>query len=202
MGKRFHLHKYLCSRSQRTPHLLVLPLQSCKILLGCYAALFRLSRLHLEFTSRDPRGSVNAGMAFSAFAKALRAVERHLFERSGSTKRYCRHFRHQRPVLGRFSTGSNSSNTAADLQSNEEHPPGEAPPPGSTGEALGLKGEWTPQSRRTGVIAVKLGMTQVWNKDGFPMAVTVLQARAATSEIVKDFFFFLVSEYISNAGGR
>lgn len=35
--------------------------------------------------------------------------------------------------------------------------------------------EWTLESRRTGVIAVKLGMTQLWNKEGEPMAVTVLR---------------------------
>ncbi len=35
--------------------------------------------------------------------------------------------------------------------------------------------EWTPESRRTGVIAVKMGMTQLWSKEGFPVAVTVLR---------------------------
>lgn len=195
MGKRvlhaFYLHEYLCSKSQRMSHALMLPLQSCKILLG---SLLMFGRLHLGFTSRDPRGAVNAGMALSAFAKALRAtfaVEPRLFEGLGSTRRCFGHLLHQRPALSGFSAGRNSSNTAADLQSNEEHPrpSGETPPPpGSTAEGLGLEREWTPQSRRTGVIAVKLGMTQLWNKEGFPMAVTVLQARMATLEILsKDF---------------
>ncbi len=35
--------------------------------------------------------------------------------------------------------------------------------------------EWKLGSRRTGAIAVKLGMTQLWNKEGRPMAVTVLR---------------------------
>lgn len=46
----------------------------------------------------------------------------------------------------------------------------------------GLKGPvelkqipWGKWSRRTGVIAIKLGMTQMWDKEGFPMAATVLQ---------------------------
>jgi hypothetical protein len=37
------------------------------------------------------------------------------------------------------------------------------------------RAEWSPQSRRTGVIAVKLGMTQMWGDTGDPVPVTVLQ---------------------------
>ena len=37
--------------------------------------------------------------------------------------------------------------------------------------------KWNWWSRRTGLVAVKLGMTQMWNKEGFPVAVTVLQVR-------------------------
>jgi large subunit ribosomal protein L3 len=35
--------------------------------------------------------------------------------------------------------------------------------------------DWTPQSRRTGAIAIKVGMTQLWNDVGEPVPVTVLQ---------------------------
>lgn len=43
-------------------------------------------------------------------------------------------------------------------------------------EEEGVRGrEWSSQSRRSGAIAVKLGMTQLWNEKGMPMAVTVLQ---------------------------
>ena len=38
--------------------------------------------------------------------------------------------------------------------------------------------KWNWWSRRTGLVAVKLGMTQLWNKEGFPVAVTVLQVSA------------------------
>ena len=37
------------------------------------------------------------------------------------------------------------------------------------------RAQWTPESRRTGAIAVKLGMTQMWNDRGDPVPVTVLQ---------------------------
>ena len=37
--------------------------------------------------------------------------------------------------------------------------------------------KWNWWSRRTGLVAVKLGMTQMWSKEGFPMAVTVLQVK-------------------------
>jgi len=49
------------------------------------------------------------------------------------------------------------------------------PPRGGACEGKLLKREWKNTSRRTGVIAIKLGMTQLWNKEGFPVAVTVLQ---------------------------
>ena len=35
--------------------------------------------------------------------------------------------------------------------------------------------KWNRWSRRTGLVGIKLGMTQMWSKEGFPIAVTVLQ---------------------------
>ena len=36
--------------------------------------------------------------------------------------------------------------------------------------------QWTPSSRRVGAIALKLGMSHLWLKDGGRVAVTLLQA--------------------------
>lgn len=57
--------------------------------------------------------------------------------------------------------------------------------PGSAGEGVEGEGvirrEWSSQSRRSGAIAVKLGMTQVWSEEGLPTAVTVLQVRGGVA---------------------
>ena len=50
------------------------------------------------------------------------------------------------------------------------------PPSPSKVAALKQKG-WTKSAKRCGVIAIKLGMTQLWDKEGHPLAVTVLQVR-------------------------
>lgn len=48
----------------------------------------------------------------------------------------------------------------------------ESPPPA---EATFKRPKWNKVARRTGLIALKLGMTQLWNKNGESMAVTLLQ---------------------------
>ncbi len=45
-----------------------------------------------------------------------------------------------------------------------------------------LAEEWGRKSRRCGALAVKLGMTQLWTKDGTSAAVTVLQVRERKEE--------------------
>ena len=39
---------------------------------------------------------------------------------------------------------------------------------------------WSPKSRRTGAITIKLGMTQLWDGLGEPVPVTVLQVNTHT----------------------
>ena len=46
------------------------------------------------------------------------------------------------------------------------------------------RAQWTPESRRTGAIAVKLGMTQMWNDQGHPVPITVLQVAAYESVLM------------------
>ena len=49
--------------------------------------------------------------------------------------------------------------------------------PADTGYAERPRPAWSPDSRRTGAIAVKLGMTQLWDNLGEPVPVTVLQVK-------------------------
>lgn len=39
------------------------------------------------------------------------------------------------------------------------------------------RGEWTPKTRRTGIIARKIGIYPMWTKEGRPMLTTLLQVR-------------------------
>ena len=49
------------------------------------------------------------------------------------------------------------------------------------------KKEWTNLSRRTGILAIKLGMTQLWEKNGVSVATTVLQVVPSIIEIQSCF---------------
>ncbi|XP_071957825.1 large ribosomal subunit protein uL3m-like [Antedon mediterranea] len=42
-------------------------------------------------------------------------------------------------------------------------------------EAPWEKGKWVPKSKRTGLVGMKLGMMRLWNKEGEPLATTVVQ---------------------------
>ena len=71
------------------------------------------------------------------------------------------------------------SNAAVGLQQEPNSPQREIAAAASGENPLNL--EWKETSRRTGVIAIKLGMTQLWNKEGYPVAVTVLQVSLVPS---------------------
>lgn len=71
------------------------------------------------------------------------------------------------------------SNAAVELQQEPSSPQREIAAAASGENPLRL--EWKETSRRTGVIAIKLGMTQLWNKEGYPVAVTVLQVSLVPS---------------------
>lgn len=77
------------------------------------------------------------------------------------------------------SNGVFYSNAAVELQQETSSPQRETAAAISGENALNL--EWKETSRRTGVIAIKLGMTQLWNKEGYPVAVTVLQVSLVPS---------------------
>lgn len=77
------------------------------------------------------------------------------------------------------SNGVFYSNAAVELQQETSFPQGETAAAVSGENALNLG--WKETSRRTGVIAIKLGMTQLWNKEGYPVAVTVLQVSLVPS---------------------
>ena len=128
-------------------------------------------------------------MALYRLGRALRgtfSVEMPLPGASWNIKRCCSRFHYLKSVLGSSSSGVSYSTAAQANEDDKVDRSDETPPPGSTAETMELKKEWTPQSRRTGVIAVKLGMTQLWNKEGFPLAVTVLQVRMVVLYLTAD----------------
>ena len=47
---------------------------------------------------------------------------------------------------------------------------------------------WTPEARRTGVLAKKLGMTAIYDSAGVRTPVTVLEVRCATNILEKSYF--------------
>ena len=54
---------------------------------------------------------------------------------------------------------------------------------GSSAPAVEEKIAWTPRSRRTGAIGVKLGMTKMWTKKGDSFPVTLIRVGSTPIEI-------------------
>ena len=94
----------------------------------------------------------------------------------------------ERPLLGETSPWETTDVGALEGAASERPLLGETPPQRGwidrTPSYDLRERKWTRRSRRTGLVTIKLGMTQMWDKRGTSLATTVLQVSITSRNLV------------------